>query len=189
MAWCLTAPSHYLNQCWLFIRSWEALKIQTSKTRLKILKLCPDLPGANELIMLYPMKPACGFIMLCFVFLAPWDQGGFKNAYDLVIWEPVNLHSSTKYTSFNVWANNLCGISKSTFEIVHKISYPYIERYNLYTILKSWELSDLRARMRFWKAPWLIMTYFCSIHTLRQRQNDCHFGDIIKPFFFYENCI
>ena len=30
----------------------------------------------------------------------------------------------------------LCGISKVPFEIPHKISYPYIERYNVYEILK-----------------------------------------------------
>ena len=30
----------------------------------------------------------------------------------------------------------LCGIWKETFEIPHKISYPYIERYDFYTKLK-----------------------------------------------------
>ena len=30
----------------------------------------------------------------------------------------------------------LCGISKGTFEIPHKISYPYIERYFFYETLK-----------------------------------------------------
>ena len=30
----------------------------------------------------------------------------------------------------------LCGISKVPFEIPHKISNPYIERYNFYAILK-----------------------------------------------------
>ena len=29
----------------------------------------------------------------------------------------------------------LCGISKGTFEIPHKISYPYIERY---VFIQSW---------------------------------------------------
>ena len=29
----------------------------------------------------------------------------------------------------------LCGISKGTFEIPHKISYTYIERYDIYTKL------------------------------------------------------
>ena len=30
----------------------------------------------------------------------------------------------------------LCAISKGTFEIPHKISYPYIEREDLYKMLK-----------------------------------------------------
>ena len=30
----------------------------------------------------------------------------------------------------------LCGISKVPFEIPHKISYPYIERYDFYTTFK-----------------------------------------------------
>ena len=30
----------------------------------------------------------------------------------------------------------LCGISKGTFEIPHKISYQYTERYDFYTTLK-----------------------------------------------------
>ena len=61
MACCLTAPSHYLNQCWLssvkfcgiqlMALSLEDLKILIviSKTRVKItrLKLHPDLPGAK----------------------------------------------------------------------------------------------------------------------------------------------
>ena len=46
MACCLTAPSHYLNLCWLIISKasgihprallWEDLKIPIGKTRLKI---------------------------------------------------------------------------------------------------------------------------------------------------------
>ena len=59
MACCPTAPSHYLNQCWLIISkfqwhssggalSWEDLKISISKTRLKIPYL-ESHPGANEL--------------------------------------------------------------------------------------------------------------------------------------------
>ena len=56
MAWCLTAPSHYRNQCWLIIskvlwQSWVDLKILISKTRLKIkfLESHSDLTGHNEL--------------------------------------------------------------------------------------------------------------------------------------------
>ena len=60
MAYCLTAPCHYLNQCWIIIREvpWhssgciimEDLKKPINKTRLKIaiLKWHSGLPGANE---------------------------------------------------------------------------------------------------------------------------------------------
>ena len=48
----------------------------------------------------------------------------------------------------------LCGISKVPFEIPHKISYPCIERYDFYTILKFYELLDLRAHTFFWNATW-----------------------------------
>ena len=47
----------------------------------------------------------------------------------------------------------LCGTSKDTFEIPHKISYPYIERYDIYTVLKFSELLDLRAHECFWNTP------------------------------------
>ena len=36
----------------------------------------------------------------------------------------------------------LCGISKGTFEIPHKISYPYIERWRFYSKVKISELLD-----------------------------------------------
>ena len=62
MACCLTAPSHYLNQCWLIISKvlwhssedipWDNLKIlPVSQTRSKIAFsiLYPDLPGVHEL--------------------------------------------------------------------------------------------------------------------------------------------
>ena len=60
MAWCLTAPSHYLNQCWLIIRQVSSLHLRATsqtppppitKISLKItyLKLHWNLPGANGL--------------------------------------------------------------------------------------------------------------------------------------------
>ena len=58
MACCLTAPSHYLNQCWLIISevqrhsSEDNFTIDTSAiNHLKIpyLKFHSNLPGANEL--------------------------------------------------------------------------------------------------------------------------------------------
>ena len=61
MAWCLTAPSHYLNQCWLIITkvqlcssegnfAWDIIAI-SHKISLKIifLRFYWDLPGVNEL--------------------------------------------------------------------------------------------------------------------------------------------
>ena len=42
--------------------------------------------------------------------------------------------------------NILCGISKGTFEIPHKKSYPYIERCEE-------RGEDLRAHKCFWNAP------------------------------------
>ena len=43
----------------------------------------------------------------------------------------------------------LCGISKGTFEIPHKISNPYIERCKFYWQVKIYELLDLRAHRCF----------------------------------------
>ena len=40
--------------------------------------------------------------------------------------------------------NILCGISKGTFEIPHKISCPYIQRCLFYADVKILELLDLR---------------------------------------------
>ena len=45
----------------------------------------------------------------------------------------------------------LCGISKGTFEIPHKICYPYIQRCKFYTTSKCEEL--LRACKCFWNPP------------------------------------
>ena len=47
----------------------------------------------------------------------------------------------------------LCGISKVSLEIPHKISYSYIQRCAFYLDVKIWELLDLRAHKLFWNAP------------------------------------
>ena len=66
MGCCLTAPSHYLNQCWLIIskvlyhssedliknqkKLWRYQSVkQAWKLKIEVLKLHPNLPGANEL--------------------------------------------------------------------------------------------------------------------------------------------
>ena len=54
----------------------------------------------------------------------------------------------------------LCGISKGTFEIPHKISHPYIERCGFYSPAKIQELLDLRAEKCFWNAP---LNWYCEL--------------------------
>ena len=55
MVCCLTAPSHYLNQCWLIINKvqWHFTRDTSSVTEISLkityLKFCSNLPGANEL--------------------------------------------------------------------------------------------------------------------------------------------
>ena len=57
MAWCLTAPSPYLNQCWLIIREvfWHSPEDSFNKCWINLswkitnLKLQPHLQGVNEL--------------------------------------------------------------------------------------------------------------------------------------------
>ena len=63
MACCLTAPSHYLNQCWLIISGvqWHSciivqgqfhkrcLNHQSLKSIWKYLKIFSNFPGANQL--------------------------------------------------------------------------------------------------------------------------------------------
>ena len=58
----------------------------------------------------------------------------------------------------------LCGISKVSFEIPHKISDPYIERWWFYTVLKIWELLDLRGHKCFWNAS--------QYHTIAATEGD-----------------
>ena len=47
----------------------------------------------------------------------------------------------------------LCRISKGTFEIPHKISCPYIERYDFNTVMKFEDLLDLKSSYAFLKCP------------------------------------
>ena len=79
--------------------------------------------------------------------------GCFKNTYELITLLRSEDLRAPKLHIFQCMVYGqviLCVISKSTFEIPHKISYPYNERYKFYTMLKIEELSDLRAQMYFW---------------------------------------
>ena len=65
------------------------------------------------------------------------------------IYKLLNFHFSINYKSFNVEARYFVCNFKRYLAIPHKLSCPYIERYDFYTLLKIYELSDLRAHMRF----------------------------------------
>ena len=71
MACCLTAPGHYLNQCWLIISEvlWHLpegnsttythdINLQDEFENHTFLKLLPQLPGANELTK-FCLRPWC----------------------------------------------------------------------------------------------------------------------------------
>ena len=55
MAFCLTAPSHYLNQCWLIVKGvlWHWPKsMLTLCLEFTLSNFLPHLPGENELRLL-----------------------------------------------------------------------------------------------------------------------------------------
>ena len=63
MAWCLTAPSHYLIQCWLTVMSFFGIHLRTIPQAMyeisllamsfKIIRLQLHLPGSNDLTVIY----------------------------------------------------------------------------------------------------------------------------------------
>ena len=108
MVCCLTAPSHYLNQCWLIISyvPWHSsegitirrsLEIPINETRLKIafLKTCTDVLGANELTLQEPQDFRCySFGMMLFTatnkcyntISAAWFCDNSSAIMDYIIW-------------------------------------------------------------------------------------------------------
>ena len=64
-------------------------------------------------------------------------EGHFKNAYELLNLRALKISMLYKKSYLALYGLDiLCGISKGTFEIPHKISYPYIERYIFYSNVK-----------------------------------------------------
>ena len=72
MACCLTAPSHYLNQCWLiskpsdiYLKASSQEVTQPSITeiiwKIKYLKFHSNFPGANELTAVMAQEAAWGW--------------------------------------------------------------------------------------------------------------------------------
>ena len=87
MACCLTAPSHYLNQCWLIISNvkWHSSKGKFTRDqpsiieivcKIKYLKFHSNFPGANELKTL--------FICLMFLFTAHCDCDCYDFIYQYI---------------------------------------------------------------------------------------------------------
>ena len=75
----------------------------------------------------------------------------------------------------------LCGISKGTFEIPHKISYPYIERCGFYSQVKIEELLNLRAHKCFWSAHCSSPSHPMKIHSAVRYGVLTHwYEDVIK---------
>ena len=62
--------------------------------------------------------------------------GRFKHAYELLNLGALKIPMLYKNRIFQCMRDILCGISKGTFEIPHKISYPYIERCEFYSQVK-----------------------------------------------------
>ena len=81
MACCLTAPSHYLNQCWLIVNTdqWRLSKVNFTRDTPAIIhenqlqfaeiKFLSNLPGANELnvfemVAISPPYVECPCVMI-----------------------------------------------------------------------------------------------------------------------------
>ena len=64
------------------------------------------------------------------------NQGRFQNAYELLNLRAVKIATLYKNDIFQcIFQDILFGISKGIFEIAHKTSYPYIERFDFDTKL------------------------------------------------------
>ena len=93
MAWCLMAPSHYLNQCWLFISKvlWhssegmikECLMISISKRKLTIsfLKISSRSPRYQWVNL---SRTNAIYIQDLNMTITVSAGGRFKNAYELL---------------------------------------------------------------------------------------------------------
>ena len=84
MACCLTAPSHYLNQCWLIISKvqWHSSECNCTRDtsapitnislKMTYLKFHLNLPGANELIILFLISYSNPYSYFLLYLLQTW---------------------------------------------------------------------------------------------------------------------
>ena len=120
----------------------------------------------------------------------------FKNTYKLLHLRALKFSPVDKIYSFQCMCKDiLCGISKGTFEIAYKISFPYIERYEfLYNIIEilralrfksSYAFLNPKSSILFHLFGWLF-TYLVQ-REMGQSVNLCyHLGQInaldsVKP--------
>ena len=132
MACCLTAPSHYLNQCWLIISKvfWHSSEdiikrfedTLSNKARLKItfLKSHKDLPGANELktishkpLGLHVFSKQC--LSICI--LQTWQQT--SQCENLSIWVRQLLETLQEIQSV---LYNINMLPTATSDIIYKVT-------------------------------------------------------------------
>ena len=71
------------------------------------------------------------------VYAGVGSGGCFKNTYELLNPRALKISILYKKNYLSMYGKDiLCGISKGTFEIPHKISYTYIERCGFYSQVK-----------------------------------------------------
>ena len=128
MAWCLIAPSHYLNQWWLIIQAFGGIHLlAVSKgglmnmicnicVNITLSKLLPHPPGANELIALSRGWRPCMSGHTCmalptksyttvFIFshLTYRSQNKMTHIFQMTFWNTLSLLNYSILTQISMW--------------------------------------------------------------------------------------
>ena len=140
MACCLTAPSHYLNQCWLIISEvrWQSPGDNSTKStpafiswKVTYLNFHSNLPGVNKLIVYccavhwdrYKWPPFCrlhlrffAFVyehVCCFLFEFHWKVFTKRQLTDngfIIIWTHDGIDYWRFYVSHGLNELTYCGL-------------------------------------------------------------------------------
>ena len=146
MAWCLTAPSHYLKQCWLLISKVQWHSSEGNLTKRYLRHQCPKWTW--KLFSKIWLKSHRGQWVNPSSAYIYWIQTASADAlppgarltktYDVItlryrklsnVWHLLNAYFAVY--GFQI----LCEISKGTFEISQKILKPYTAKYTFYCFL------------------------------------------------------
>ena len=125
MACCLTAPNHYLNQCWVITKvQWHSSQCNFTRAvteiswKITYLKFCSNLPAANELgnwnltVLGYQHDSVNYQVRYhCFAKLQ-WHQWFWIHSYqsdDMTKWmtRTVNFHSTWSVTKITLLSGDL----------------------------------------------------------------------------------